>query len=134
MAERPSETEAEAAPSPDDLVRTEEPSFAHIMSCVFGIREHESEAYLTLLERPGRTTDELAEYLDRDRSNVSRSLQSLLDRNLATRERRLLDGGGFVYQYSAVDLGTVKDRLHESLERWTASVHDHIDAFGSERE
>jgi predicted transcriptional regulator len=131
MSERPSESEA--TPAPDDLVRTEDPSFSHIMSCVFGIQEHESEAYLTLLERPGRTTDELAEYLDRDRSNVSRSLQTLLDRNLATRERRLLDGGGFVYQYSAVDLDTVKERLHESLDRWTASVHDHIDDFGSDR-
>jgi len=67
-------------------------------------------------------------------ATVSRSLQSLLDRNLATRERRLLNGGGFVYQYSAVDLEPVKDRLHESLDRWTATVHDHIDAFENDRE
>jgi predicted transcriptional regulator len=48
------------------------------------------------------------------------------------RERRLLDAGGYVYQYSARPLDEAKDRLHDALDAWVEMVHDRIDAFGAE--
>ena len=60
---------------------------------------------------------------DRDRSNVNRSLSRLCDLDLAYRERRLLDSGGYVYQYGADPLPEPKERLHEVLDRWTDRVH-----------
>jgi len=118
------------SPDIETLVSTTEPEFAHILSCVFGIRDHESRTYLTLLEYPGSTVEELAETLDRDRSNVNRSLSTLREKGLAQRERRLLDPGGYVYQYTAVDLPTAKAMLHESLDEWAEAVHDSIERFG----
>jgi len=118
------------SPDIETLVGTTEPEFAHILSCVFGIRDHESRTYLTLLEYPGSTVEELAETLDRDRSNVNRSLSTLREKGLVDRERRLLDPGGYVYQYTAVDLPTAKEMLHESLDEWAEAVHDSIDGFG----
>ena len=118
------------SPDIETLVSTTEPEFAHILSCVFGIRDHESRTYLTLLEYPGSTVEELAETLDRDRSNVNRSLSTLREKGLAQRERRLLDPGGYVYQYTAVDLPTAKTMLHESLDEWAEAVHDSIERFG----
>jgi len=114
----------------ETLVGTTEPEFAHILSCVFGIRDHESRTYLALLDHPGSTVEELADVLDRDRSNVNRSLSTLREKGLVERERRLLDPGGYVYQYTAVDLPTAKGMLHESLDEWANSVHDAIDEFG----
>jgi len=118
------------SPDIETLVSTTEPEFAHILSCVFGIRDHESRTYLTLLEYPGSTVEELAETLDRDRSNVNRSLSTLREKGLAQRERRLLDPGGYVYQYTAVDLPTAKTMLHEALDEWAEAVHDSIERFG----
>jgi len=118
------------SPDIETLVGTTEPEFAHILSCVFGIRDHESRTYLTLLDYPGSTVEELAETLDRDRSNVNRSLSTLREKGLVERERRLLDPGGYVYQYTAVDLPTAKEMLHESLDEWADAVHDSIDGFG----
>ena len=114
----------------ETLVGTTEPEFAHILSCVFGIQDHESRTYLVLLDHPGSTVEELADTLDRDRSNVNRSLSTLREKGLVERERRLLDPGGYVYQYTAVDLPTAKGMLHESLDEWANSVHDAIDEFG----
>ncbi|WP_253738301.1 helix-turn-helix domain-containing protein [Halohasta salina] len=114
----------------ESLVGTTEPEFAHILSCVFGIRDHESRTYLVLLDHPGSTVEELAGTLDRDRSNVNRSLSTLREKGLVERQRRLLDPGGYVYQYTAVDLPTAKGMLHESLDEWADSVHDAIDEFG----
>ncbi|SFR30237.1 MULTISPECIES: helix-turn-helix domain-containing protein [Halorubrum] len=116
-------------PEIEDLVGDASPSFEHVLSCVFGVRDHESRAYLALLEHPGSTVSELADALDRDRSNVNRSLSTLREKGLVERRRRLLDSGGYVYQYTAIPVPEAKRRLHDALDEWVTDVHDAIDAF-----
>jgi predicted transcriptional regulator len=120
-------------PSPEhfrELMLDEEPVLVEVMRCVFGIQEHEARTYETLLDQPGSTVEELAAELDRDRSNVNRSLSTLREKGLATRERRLLDGGGHVYQYSPTPLPEAREMMHETLDAWAEYVHDRIDEFG----
>jgi predicted transcriptional regulator len=111
------------------LLEAEDPPFDEIMACVFGIQGREVRTYIALLDRPGSTVEELASALDRDRSNVNRALAQLLELGLAERQRRLLDPGGYVYQYTAAPLEETKRRLHEGLDRWAEAVHERIDAF-----
>jgi len=121
-------------PSPErfrDLMDSDDPDLAEVMACVFGIQRHEVRTYRTLLSTPGSTVEELATALDRDRSNMNRSLSTLRAKGLAERERRLLDGGGHVYQYTAPPIDEARDLMHEALEEWSAAVHDRIDSFGS---
>ena len=113
----------------EDLVGDVSPSFEHVLSCVFGIRDHESRTYLTLIEYRGSTVAELADALDRDRSNVNRSLSTLREKGLVERRRRLLDSGGYVYQYTAIPVPEAKRLLHDALDEWVAGVHESIDAF-----
>jgi len=114
-----------------ELMLAEDPGFADVMRCVFGIQEHETETYLAVLDAPDSTVAELAEDLDRDRSNVSRSLATLQEKELVERRRKLLDGGGHVYCYVGEPLPTVRQRLHDELDAWTEFVHGRIDDFGS---
>jgi predicted transcriptional regulator len=114
----------------EELVGVDDPSFQHVLSCVFGIQEHESRTYLVLIDNPGSTVSELAAELDRDRSNVNRSLTTLLEKGLVERERRLLDPGGYVYQYTATPLPEAKTLMHRTLDEWVAAVHGVIDEFG----
>lgn len=116
----------------DELIERSDPDFRTVMSCVFGIEDHETRTYLALLEQPGSTVEELAAALDRDRSTVNRSLSTLTERGLVWRDRRLLDGGGYVYQYTAIALPEAKAMLHDALRAWTESVHDVIDGFDDE--
>lgn len=113
----------------DELMEASEPPFETVMSCVFGIEAHETRTYLVLLEHPGSTVEELAAVLARDRSTVNRSLATLCDRGLARRDRRLLDGGGYVYQYTAIALPEAKALLHDALDTWAGTVHEVIDEF-----
>jgi predicted transcriptional regulator len=115
----------------EELMLADEPEFRHVLECVFDIKDHESRTYLALLEVPGSTVAELANDLERDRSNVNRSLATLVEKGLVERERRLLDSGGYVYQYTAVPLPEAKRRMHEAVEEWSAQVHDRTDEFGS---
>jgi len=119
-------------PDMEALVRTDDPSFEHVLSCVFGVQDHESRTYLVLLDNPGSTVAELADTLERDRSNVNRSLSTLLEKGLAERQRRLLDPGGYVYQYTATPLPEAKELLHEALDEWAENVHGRIDEFGDD--
>lgn len=67
--------------------------------------------------------------LERDRSTANRSLSTVSDCGFVRRDRRLLDGGGYVYQYTAVALPKTKAMLYEALDAWTTTVHDAIDEF-----
>jgi predicted transcriptional regulator len=122
-------------PSPNrfrELMVDDEPSLDEVMACVFGVQSHEVRTYQTLLSHPGSTVEELARDLDRDRSNVNRSLSTLREKSLARRQRRLLDGGGHVYQYTATPLDEARDLMHETLDQWTEAVHEQIEAFDAE--
>jgi predicted transcriptional regulator len=125
----------DADPSPQrfrDLMLDEEPGVEEVLVCVFDVQRHESATYLKLLEMPGSTVAELAPELDRDRSNVNRSLTTLVEKGLAERNRRLLDGGGHVYQYTATPLPDAKGLMHRTLDEWAAYVHARIDEFGED--
>ncbi|MDZ7729747.1 MAG: helix-turn-helix domain-containing protein [Natrialbaceae archaeon] len=112
-----------------ELMEQSDPSFTNVMSCVFGIETHETRTYLVLLDHPGSTTEELATVLERDRSTVSRSLGTLQDRGLVSRDRRLLDGGGYIYQYTAIELPEARTMLVEALDAWTETVRETIETF-----
>jgi predicted transcriptional regulator len=119
-------------PSPDEfreLLLDDEPSLDEVMACVFGIQAHEVRTYEALLEYPESTVEELADQLDRDRSNVNRSLSTLREKGLATRRRRLLDSGGHVYQYIPTPRDEAAELMHETLDEWTDYVHERINAF-----
>jgi len=117
-----------------DLMDSADPDFAEVMACVFGVQHHEVRTYRTLLSTPSSTVEELAAVLDRDRSNVNRSLSTLREKGLAERRRRLLDGGGHVYQYTATPLDEAQALLHEALDAWADMVHGQIDEFEISRE
>ena len=115
-----------------DLMLDDEPAFEDVMACVFDIQQHEVRTFLALAENPGSTVAELADVVDRDRSNVNRSLTTLREKRLAERERRLLESGGHVYQYTATPVDEARELMHETLDEWAAYVHDRIDEFGAE--
>ena len=117
-------------PDMEALMLTDDPDFERIMECVFGLQPHECRAYLALIDAPGSTAEELAETLDRDRSTVHRTLSRLVERELVERDRRLIEGGGTVYQYFARSLEETQERMHASVDEWASFVHEAIDGFG----
>lgn len=84
---------------------------------------------MELLDAPGSTVAELADAVDRDRSNVNRSLGILRETGLAEHERRLLNSGGHVYQYTATPVDEARRLMHATLDEWTAYVHRRIDEY-----
>ncbi|TKX87718.1 TrmB family transcriptional regulator [Halorubrum sp. SS5] len=115
--------------------RTDEPELAvkapdreEVFQTVFGLGEQDVRTYDAVVEVTGATTSELADRLDRDRSNVNRSLKRLRETRLVTRGRRLLDEGGHVYQYYVNDEAS-EDLVARAVDRWRSAA---LDAVASE--
>src|SRR6056297_1997048 len=114
-------------PDSEPLARTPDPSAATVAQTVLGLRSQDLATYDAVSSQPGASTKELAADLDRDRSNVNRSLTRLDEAGLVCRQRRLLDGGGYFYAYFAEPGDIVADRLSEALDRWTEAAAAAID-------
>jgi len=131
-----SRVEQPAVPGESEEVPTAasdgQPTTEEVLRVVFGIGVGEREAYLALAERGRGSAGDLAEALDRDRSNVNRYLNRLSEKGLVTRRRRILQSGGHVYQYEARPPEQVRARLLAALQEWTDGAHDRVDDLVAE--
>lgn len=107
-----------------------EPNTERVIEAVFGIGPSKQKTYRVLRSHPWSTTEELAEVLDRDRSNVNRSLTHLVELKLAVRRRRILrNSGGYIYEYHV----RLPDRIHSHLkavfDAWSQTALKQIAEF-----
>lgn len=103
-----------------------EPTADTLIRAVFDIGDCDLRTYEALRECGTATTDRLAGRLDRDRSNVSRSLGRLLEASFVTRCRRVLEQGGQVYQYTAEPPEEVLRAVEEGLDRWVHTGYSQL--------
>jgi predicted transcriptional regulator len=96
---------------------------------VFGLRQKEIRTYEAIKADPGASTKDLASRLDRDRSNINRSVTQLEEAGLVTRHRRILDSGGYYYANYAAPTAVLQEIVDDALDRWVtearSTVADH---------
>ena len=114
-----------------DLFEDPSRTSQEVVRSVFDLRQHETRAYLVLVEYPYSTVTEVAEVLDRHQRHVARSLRGLHNAGLVEREQRNLDTGGQGYVYDPVPIDEAKEYLRARLNRWVAHLRDEIEGFDS---
>jgi predicted transcriptional regulator len=103
------------------------PSINTVLETVFGLRTKELSTYEAIRAEPGASTKELATQLDRDRSNINRSLTQLEAAGLVTRHRRILDSGGYYYANYAAPTAVLREIVDDALDRWVAEARSSVD-------
>jgi len=98
------------------------PSVATVLETVLDLRSQELAVYDAITDDPGVATKALAETLDRDRSNVNRSLTKLETAGLVTRHRRILDTGGYYYANYAAPSDVVDEIVSTALDQWATAA------------
>ena len=88
------------------------------LNCVFNFNEHEAKIYFTLVNNPLSTSITLASILEKDRSWTQRGLNTLLSLGLVKRHYKILEKGGYVYQYEAIPLEVAKEKIKSALDEW----------------
>ncbi|MFB6242680.1 MAG: winged helix-turn-helix transcriptional regulator [Halobaculum sp.] len=106
-----------------------EPSLQETVETLFGLNERDVETLRAIQEEPGATTNDVAESVGRDRSNVNRSISLLEEIGLVTRRRRIMEAGGFFYEHYAESSEDIEALLTEAVEEWAEravrTVADH---------
>jgi predicted transcriptional regulator len=103
------------------------PSITTVLETVLGLRSQELVAFEAVRADPGIDTKDLASVLDRDRSNVNRSLTKLENAGLVTRHRRILDSGGFYYANYAAPNDVVDEVVSTALDQWLMDARSTVD-------
>jgi len=120
--------EAETA-AMKDLLSTENPGVKDVLRCFFGLKLHEIEAFTALHDAGQVTGERLAEILNKDKSGVHRTLQSLVERGLAEREYRLLRSGGYVFIYRTLPAEKMRELARGKLRQWHETISGIIEGF-----
>ncbi|SNQ59461.1 helix-turn-helix domain-containing protein [Candidatus Methanoperedens nitratireducens] len=102
----------------EELMMASEPKFNGVMRCVFKIKDYEIEVYFYLLDHAGSTIMEISDFLNKDRSSIQRSLQTLMDKGMINRKFRVLGVGGFAYIYIATPIDETKKIMERELQVW----------------
>jgi predicted transcriptional regulator len=113
--------------SPVDAPTTDE-----ALRVLFGFADSDLRTYEVLLEAQAATTAELESRLDRDRSNINRSLSRLRDAGFVTRRRRILQSGGQVYQYVPEPPATARHVMETAIAEWAETAHERLSSHFDE--
>ena len=103
-----------------------------IMCCIFGIKTFDVMVYFTLLNNGALRVNDIAELLNRDRSTIQRSVQSLVNAGLVRRKQINLKEGGYYYIYEAIPFSEVKNIIKDTMEKWCSEVKEWIDGMNEE--
>lgn len=110
-----------------DQITVQTPTIDEIFETIFGLRSQELAVYKLLVTTPGLTTKQLADELGKDRSNINRSLTVLRQTGLVDRRRRILEAGGFFYEYFAAPEDTCIQVTKQALERWQQAAQERLE-------
>ena len=103
-----------------------------LMCCIFGIKTFDVMVYFTLLNNGALRVNDIAELLNRDRSTIQRSVQSLVNAGLVRRKQINLKEGGYYYIYEAIPFSDVKNIIKDTMEKWCSEVKEWIDEMNEE--
>ncbi len=90
--------------------------------CVFDLNKLDINVYKELKKIGESRADELALFLNKERSTMYRSLEKLTGAGICKKVRRTLTQGGYYYVYQCNDMTDVQKRAQICLDAWYESV------------
>jgi predicted transcriptional regulator len=100
-----------------------------IVQCAYSLNDLEVEVFKATVRRGPARADELADYIGKERSTVYRSLQKLISCGMCFRESRILEKGGYYYEYSAIPKDELKSKMERCVEEWGKRMQEALDRF-----
>src|ERR671933_1372371 len=79
--------------------------------------------FILIKSKKAMTLEELSTLMDRDKSNVFRSLQKLVGLGICVKETKTIKEGGYYHVYSAIDIKSFKMQTENKVKELEASFH-----------
>lgn len=101
-----------------------------LLECMLGLNELDRGVYRLLVKCPEPlTVDEIAKFIDRERTTAYRSVKRLQEAGVAVKEQESCPKGGYHHVYRVSDPDEVADELQRMLNEWYASTGQLIQEF-----
>lgn len=107
-------------------------SCSDLLRCVFGIKDFEERLIYMMAGKGTCTLDELASATARDRSTVHRALSRLVGLGLCYRNVVSLRGGGYMHEYSLMDVESIGRNIRQRIDELKYSLDRLTDNFENE--
>jgi predicted transcriptional regulator len=92
--------------------------YEDLIKFVFGLKSLDLETYKALLKHGHLTSEKLGEIINRERSTAYRSLQNLITCGIVYRETKSIEGGGYYYEYVAIEQSELKGMVKKNIDEW----------------
>ncbi|WP_222914670.1 helix-turn-helix domain-containing protein [Natrinema sp. SYSU A 869] len=101
-----------------------------LLDCMFGLNELDRGVFRLLEERSKPlTVDQIAKFIDRERTTAYRSVRRLQDAGVAVQEQESCPKGGYHHVYRVSDPDEIADELQRMLNQWYADTGQLIQEF-----
>ena len=97
-----------------------------IMKRILNLKDADIQIYRELVKVRSARVSEISKMVGKDRTTVQRSLNRLVKAGLCSKERKVLDGGGYFYIYVMKKPEDIRSILEDCLERWYAKLKERI--------
>lgn len=99
------------------------------IKCVFNLNKLDLRVYKKLKELGPLRANELAKYLNRERSTVYRSLQKLSKCGICRKITKTLDQGGYYHVYKCDSIENIQKQALACLDSWYNNVKETLDTL-----
>lgn len=101
-----------------------------LLECLHGLTDLDRECFEYIAETDEPVSvDEIAEYVDRERTTAYRSVQRLLNAGVITKEQETYESGGYQHVYTLAELDDVSQDMQRMVNDWYAMVGQLITEF-----
>lgn len=101
-----------------------------VLKCSFDLSISELEILKILLKKRGECAiNEIVDRVDKDRTTIQRSMQSLYKKDLINRHQINLDKGGYYFVYSSKSKDAIKQRIKDYFSNFESVVIKEIDGW-----
>ncbi len=104
-------------------------SCSELLSCLYNLKTIDLEVFLEVAKHPDATLDQIADFVQRDRSSTHRVLAKLITAELVHKQSKTLKGGGYYHVYSAEEPAKIKEHSRQRVKEITESLEALIENF-----
>ncbi|MBU0957829.1 MAG: MarR family transcriptional regulator [Nanoarchaeota archaeon] len=97
-----------------------------LIKCSFDLTKTEYNVLIVLLKTKKVPLNNIASKLKLERTSIQKAITKLMDKNLVTREKIILDKGGYTYLYNSRNKNQIKTEIIKLVESWSKSAKKQI--------
>jgi len=97
-----------------------------LIKCSFSLTKTEYNVLIYLLKSNSLPITKLSSKLKLERTSIQKSITNLMEKDLVTRKKIILEKGGYTFLYQSKNKNLIKKQIISLIESWSKSAKKQI--------